>query len=54
MHTLVAVLIIIVGFVPMIGKMVADSEPGGIPILLILVATGWSFIQRIRSRSHQS
>lgn len=53
-RTLVAMVIIIVGFVLMIGKMVVDSEPGAIPILLILVGTGWFFIQRIRRRSHQS
>ena len=50
-HAFVAVLVIIVGFVLMIGKIVADSEPGGIPILLVLLGTGWYFIQRTRSRS---
>lgn len=52
--TVVAMLIIIVGVVLMIGKIVVDSEPGGIPILLILVGTGWFFVQQIRTRSHQS
>lgn len=49
-HSLIAVLIIVIGFVLMIGKMIVDSEPGGIPILLVLVGTGWYGIQRIKSR----
>lgn len=52
--TVIQVLIIAVGLVLMIGKIVADSEPGAIPILLILVGIGWYFIQRVRLRSHQS
>ena len=48
MHRLLPILVIIVGVVLMIGKIVVDSEPGGIPILLILLGAGWYFILRVR------
>jgi len=51
MHTRMPILIIVIGLVLMIGKIYADSEPGGIPILLVLFGTGWYVITRIRARS---
>ncbi|HEX2189333.1 MAG TPA: hypothetical protein VHG51_10570 [Longimicrobiaceae bacterium] len=51
-HRILAVLIVAVGLVLMIGKIYADSEPGGIPILLVVLGTGWYFIARVRARSH--
>ena len=53
-RALVPVVIIIIGILLMIGKIVADSEPGAIPILLILVGVGWYVAVRMRSRPHQS
>lgn len=52
--TMLAVLIIIVGLVLMIGKIIADSEPGLIPIMLILVGSTWYFILRRRRQSQRS
>lgn len=51
-HKMLSVLIIAVGCVLMIGKIYADSEPGGIPILLMVLGTGWYLITRVRARSH--
>ncbi len=53
-HKMLSVLIIVVGFVLMIGKIYADSEAGGIPILLVVLGTGWYFITRVRTRSHHN
>lgn len=50
-HRTLSVLIAAVGVVLMIGKIYADSEPGGIPILLVVLGTGWFFITRFRTRS---
>ena len=51
-HTLISAIVIAIGVVLMIGKIYADSEPGGIPILLVLLGLGWHFITRLRIRSH--
>jgi len=50
-HSLISAIVIAIGIVLMIGKIYADSEPGGIPILLVLLGLGWSFITRLRIRS---
>ena len=49
-HTVLPVLIFLIGLVLMIGKIYADSEPGAIPLLLIVVGTGWYLIARFRIR----
>src|ERR671916_271251 len=52
-HKMLSALTIAIGFVLMLGKIYADSEPGAIPILLVVLGMGWYFITRVRSRSHQ-
>ncbi len=49
-HKLLSALTIVIGFVLMIGKMYADSEPGGIPILLIVSGIGWFLTTRVVAR----
>lgn len=51
-HTVLSALTIVVGFVLMIRQMYADSEPGAIPLLLIVLGIGWYFITRARIRTH--
>ena len=51
-HKILSVLTIASGFVLMLGKIYADSEPGAIPILLVVLGIGWYFITRVRNRSH--
>lgn len=51
-HRTLSALTIAIGLVLMIGKIYADSEPGGIPLLLIVLGTGWYFVTRVRTRSH--
>ncbi len=53
MHKVIAVLIIAGGLVLMAMKIYADSEPGLIPILLVVLGAGWYFITRLRTQSHQ-
>lgn len=51
MHTLISVLVGALGLVLMIGKIYADSEPGAIPLALILVGIGWYIVARFRFKS---
>ena len=51
-HALLSVLAIAIGLVLMMYKIYADSEPGLIPILLVVLGIGWYFITRARIRSH--
>ena len=43
MHKLISVLTIVVGFVLMMVKIYADSEPGAIPMLLVVLGMGVVF-----------
>ena len=52
MHKLISVLITAIGFALMGAKIYADSEPGAIPILLVLLGIGGYFITRVRIQSH--
>ena len=53
-NTILSVLITAIGFVLMVWKIYADSEPGAIPILLVVLGMGWYFITRIQSQSHHN
>lgn len=50
-HGVLSKLTIAVGVVLMAGKILVDSEPGAIPLLLTLAGTGWYLTVRARSRS---
>lgn len=50
MHRTLSVLTFAVGLVLMVGKIWADSEPGAIPLLLVLLGAGWYFATRVRLR----
>lgn len=49
--TIGSVLTIVIGVVLMLRQMYFDSEPGAIPLLLIVFGIGWYFITRARIRS---
>jgi len=51
-HARISAIVIAIGVVLMIAKIYTDSEPGGIPILLVLLGLGWYFVARLRIRSH--
>ena len=46
---MLSALTIVIGFVLMSGKIYADSEPGAIPILLVVLGTGWYLVARVRA-----
>ena len=49
--TIGPLLTIVIGVVLMLRQMYFDSEPGAIPLLLIVFGIGWYFITRARIRS---
>lgn len=49
---ILSMLTIVIGLVLMMGKIYADSEPGAIPLLLVVLGAGWYFITRVRVQSH--
>ena len=51
-HTRLSALIIVIGVLLMIYMITVESEPGGIPILLVVFGLGWYLITRARIRSH--
>ena len=50
-HTLTSLIIVGLGVVLLIYMISVESEPGAIPLLLIVVGAGWYFIMRTRSQS---
>jgi c-di-AMP phosphodiesterase-like protein len=53
MHRIISLIIIIIGILLMMMKIFEDSEPGAIPLLLIIVGAGWYLKTRARIRSQQ-
>ena len=47
---MLSALTVAVGFVLMAGKIYADSEPGAIPLLLVVLGAGWHLIARAQAR----
>jgi hypothetical protein len=50
-QTLISLLVIGIGILLMVFKIYADSEPGAIPLFMILAGAVWYFIIRIQLRS---
>ncbi|MDP3446292.1 MAG: hypothetical protein Q8T08_25825 [Ignavibacteria bacterium] len=53
MHRIISLIIIVIGILLMMMKIFEDSEPGAIPLLLIIVGAGWYLKTRARIRSQQ-
>ena len=51
-HAILSSLIIALGVVLMVMKIYADSEPGAIPLLLVVSGIGWCVAARFRARAH--
>jgi hypothetical protein len=54
MKTLVPALVTVLGLALMIMQIQADSEPGAIPLSLIVIGVSWLFIARARKRRHHA
>jgi hypothetical protein len=50
---ILSALTVAIGLVLMSGKIYADSEPGAIPILLVVLGTGWYLVVRVRAGSRR-
>ncbi len=53
LHRRASVLTIVVGVALLIMMVVVESEPGALPLLLIVLGTGWYFVTGARARSRQ-
>lgn len=47
----IPLLILVLGLLLMVFKIYADSEPGALPLLLVLVGSVWYIARRIQLRS---
>lgn len=52
-HVLLSGLITVVGIVLLVFMVTVESEPGAIPLLLIVIGIGWYFVARYKMRSQQ-
>ena len=51
MQSILSMLILIIGMLLMVFKIYADSEPGALPLLLVIVGAGWYLVTIVRMRS---
>lgn len=52
LQKIISIIIFVIGAMLMIYMIIVESEPGAIPLLLIVVGTGWYFISRSRTKPH--
>jgi hypothetical protein len=52
-HALMSVLTVLLGVALLIYMVTVEDEPGAIPLLLIVVGSGWYLITRERFRSRE-
>lgn len=48
LHTVLSATVVVIGIALMAGKIVFDSEPGLIPVLLVVAGIAWFSIARTR------
>jgi hypothetical protein len=53
-HTLLSVLVVAVGAGLMAYMITVESEPGAIPLLLVVIGSGWYLVTRGRVRSRRT
>lgn len=51
MHSTLSVMIIAVAIILLIYMIVVESEPGAVPLLLLVLGIGWYLITRARIRA---
>lgn len=54
LHRLISILITIAGIALLAFMVIVEDEPGAIPLLLIIIGTGWFFVTRSRMRSQKA
>jgi hypothetical protein len=53
LHARLAVATLVIGLVLMVFMITTESEPGALPLLLVVAGTGWYLVTRRRIRSHR-
>jgi len=51
---MLSVLTIVLGIALLVFMIIVENEPGAIPLLLIVIGTGWYFLTRYRLRSNHT
>jgi len=54
LHFMLSVLTIVLGIALLVFMIIVENEPGAIPLLLIVIGTGWYFLTRYRLRSNHT
>ncbi len=52
LHSRLAVIISVIAVMGMLANMYIESEPGALPLLLVVLSIAWYVITRVRIRSH--
>ena len=52
-HARLSLLTLALGIVVMLATMYLESEPGALPLLVVVLSLGWHVITRVRMRSQQ-
>jgi len=53
-HRVIASVALVLGLVMMVGMIIFEDEPGGIPVLLVLIGAVWLFRTQRRIRQRPS
>lgn len=53
-HRILSIMTALIGLILMIYMIKVESEPGALPLLLILVGTFWLIINQIRIKKHHN
>ncbi|MEM1096723.1 MAG: hypothetical protein AAGJ10_19155 [Bacteroidota bacterium] len=53
-HRVIATVVLVLGLGMMVGMIVFEDEPGGIPVLLVLIGAAWLFRTQRRLRQRPS
>ncbi len=52
-HAILSALTLVVGLVLLVYMIRVESEPGALPLLLVVLGLGWQIATRVRMRAHQ-
>jgi hypothetical protein len=53
-HRILSAVIVLFGVVLLVYMISVEGEPGGIPLLMVALGTGWYVITQARTRSNKS
>jgi hypothetical protein len=50
LHTVFPIILLVIGLFLVVFKIYADSEPGALPLFLLLVGTLWLIVTRLKKK----